>query len=204
MIDIVEYTNYLIENNLTSHQDVLCRLLASEQEGYFDLPNRQEAMRNFYAYYNTLIKGKGIWTKNSLDELENRGFIECTKNINEPTYDDYYVTKKYLNIAYHEVPDKWEMFEEFWETYPNFHESDGKKFNLMAISKEEVFDIYKKQLNNSSHELIMGGLKIAKAKNEVNTKISTWLKSESYKQYKDDVNNGNIPEDYEEIQQTIL
>lgn len=203
--DIVEYTNYLIEHGISAEQDVICRLLASEQEGYRDLPSREEAFTNFYAYWETILKGSKDDRLSVLKHLEDKGFIKYLGDEpNNPNYDDYYVTKKFLDIAYEKIPDKWDQYDEFWQEYPRRHKENGKNFVLKATNKEELFKEYKKHLSKKSHRFIMKALKIAKAKNELNMKIDIWLKSEQYMEYEDEVINGVDEQDVGEIEQTIL
>jgi len=206
--NVKKYVEWLTKHDLLAEQDLICRLLCAEQDGYHNLPER-DTLVNYYEYFSKVVKdkklvnGEHIWTKAIMDDLVDKGFIQYSGVTDKVHWDDYEVTEKYMNIAFKKIPEKWDLFEEFWNTYPWFVTKDNKKFNLKSLNKEEVFEQYKYHLGTQAlenHDLILKALKIAKSKGDVNNRVDKWLEGEFYKAYAQEVEQGLSVEETSRIQ----
>lgn len=204
MNDIIEHVNKLIELGITAEQEMICRCLASEQEGYRNLPPQDKAIPKFYHYYNEFHAGKGTWDMRVINNLVDKGLLRLTVDKDVKSYDDYRVTEKYLDIFFEKIPEYGESFEEFWDTYPFFVETDdGNKLNLKSINKEEVEDLYAKHVENMDPDSMLKALKIAKSRGEINNRIDKWLKGEFYDAYREKISDVDL-DNIGGIQQSVL
>ncbi len=205
--EVEAFVEFLIEHDLTADQFLFCLLLSSEAEGYQDLPDREQAMANFFRYYNTIVQDKEnpVWAKQDLDDLVSKGFISRLPAAGEDSYgyQDFEVTREFLDLAFEKKDDLMTQFEEFWDVYPpRYVSDDGTKFNIKAVNKEEVWSVFQnkaKELDNPS--IIIDSLKVAKNKDEVDCRIDKWLKSHQWEAYVDEIDEAT---EYSQTKQTVL
>ncbi len=202
--DLKEFSDFLSEHEITADQFFFCLHMASEQRnGEYNLPDK--CLSNFYEYYNNVAMPHGSWKYDHMIELCDKGFLVNMNDDGDKYFDNFEVTDQFLDAVFEKQDDIQEKFEEFWNTYPAFHENnEGKKFNIKAVNKEKLYPEYKKALNKDTHTMIMKALKIGKNRNEVNTRIDKWLQSEFWRAYKEDIREGVDPDEAEDVQQTVI
>lgn len=203
--DVKEFSDFLIEHDLTADQFFICTLLSSELEGYVGLPEREEAISNFFKYFHTVAEHKEnpVWSQQDLDDLVEKNYLKRRIGAPDDTYNyrHFEATEGFADLVFEKKNSLMSKFEDFWEEYPVRHKENGKNFNLKAVNKERIFEIYKDALEQTEHETILSALKIANSKNEVNCRIDKWLTGENWMAYLEEVESGEINED---IQQTVL
>jgi len=205
--DVKEFVDFLEEHDITADQFLFCVLLASEQEdSNYQLPDRQEAISRFYKYKSVVAEEKEntVWTQSDLRELVDIGFLNEINPDEKFVWDNFETTEKFISLVFDEKQDKKDLYEEFWDEYPDTYESqEGKTFNIKAVNFEKLFDDYKKALKVEDHETIMKSLKLAKQKDEVNCRPDKWLNSRRWEPYVDELENFD-PEQTASTNQTLL
>lgn len=196
--NVEEFSQLLIELDMTADQFFFCCLLASEQEDLnYNLPSKKEVVPRFYEYYNTVAVKKEVnpWSQETLEDLVERNYLIDKNKEGKYQYDQYEVTKKFISRVFDPIDSKKDKYEEFWNAYPSTYETqDGKKLNIKAVNFEQLFGVYKNALDIESHENILQSLKLAKNKDEVNCRPDKWLQSRSWEPYLDEIDQGVDPE----------
>lgn len=201
--DVNEFVEFLHEHRLTADQFLFCILLSSEAEDYYGLPDRDDAIANFYRYHNQVGKHKDnpVWAQQDLEELMEKGFIQRRAGVDSESYryEDFEIKKKFLDLVFESKESLMDDFQEFWSEYPAFYEDGDNKFNIKAVNKEEIFDIYRKTTREVDSDDLLHALQVAKSKNEVNCRIDKWLNSHMWETYM-----GQESTEAEDIEQTVL
>jgi len=204
--NINEFVDFLEDYQITADQFLFCVLLSAEQDSdKYDLPDRQKSIANFFRYHENVVENAEyhVWTQPSLQDLVDKGFI--SRIIDDPEnfdYQNFETTEKFIDLVFEEKNDLKEQYLEFWDEYPARYESDdGTMFNIKAVNKEEMFEVYKNALNDVEHDTLMDCLKLAKQKDEVNCRLDKWLKSHQWEPYVDEIEKGVTEES---VSQTLL
>jgi hypothetical protein len=206
---INEFVDFLEEHKITADQFLFCVLLSSEyEEGDYDVPeNTEKTIGNFYKYKSLVVEEKDnpVWTQTDIKELVDKGFLEdVNKYPDKFAWDNFRTTEKFISLVFEEKEDEMDLYQEFWDEYPDTYESqEGKVFNIKAVNFETMFGVYKKALKVEDHETIMKSLKLAKQRDEVNCRLDKWLNSRRWEPYVDELENFD-PEQTASTSQTLL
>lgn len=196
--DVEEFAQLLCRLDMTADQFLFCALLASDEgAGEYAVPDKQKALERFFEYYNTVAKQKEVdpWNQEALDDLEEREFVKNRNKEGEYRYDRYDPTMKFITAVFDKVDSHMDMYKEFWDAYPNEHETeDGDVLNIKSVNFEKLFDVYKDALEVEDHENILQALKLAKAKDRVNCRPDKWLNSRQWEPYLQEIEDGVDPD----------
>lgn len=114
------------------------------------------------------------------NDLITRGFIKVRKTDKRTiSISDIEITDKFTNI----FVDKFKAAEEFWEAYPPFLISNGKRLPLTYWNTDVMREEYHKRIKGSmvEHIEVMKDLKYAVENDLVGAKMETFVCSEQWK-----------------------
>lgn len=165
VIEIEDYVDFIVKNNLTQTQFLFLYLLHFER---YDLMKKY--MSKFPTEDGTFL---GIGLR---EDLVNRNFI--IKTSEEATASSYKIGEAFKDIFI----DKIVAGNEFWDLYPIYVMSNGKRLPLNLMDKYDFYRLYGQRINyqRKEHEEVMKDLQYAIDNYLIFGKIETFVKSEQW------------------------
>ncbi len=186
MIDIDRYVDFIIKHRLTPKQFLFLWIVL----------NRKYPL--LYRYCTEV----GAFKKGELEDMVEKGYLVNTQPDDENMYaDSFEVTDSFKNLIFSHNPA--EMFEEFWNVYPNFLFIDSKKIPTKATNKEELEEKYIKLIKDNIplHNTIINAIDWGKSRGYLNTGIIKFFTSEAWTvlhgEMKESMENGELPTEYQ-------
>lgn len=184
-INVKKYVDFLIENEITERQFLLCYLLYTDAIDTLPGNRRVYSDSTSVTYIYKLAEyasrkegGKGYWTKEEVLSLVKKGFLRQLKPGSfEP--DMLIIEEKLIDALF--VSNN--GFDEFWDLYPSFLDIEkGKPFaKLKAVDKDEMQVRYEKiVVSKEYHQKVMSILRWAVSKKTVNMGIEKYIASRQW------------------------
>jgi hypothetical protein len=180
--DVTRFVDFMIENQITERQFLLCFLLFHDMEivdgrKYYESNKTIErpisSIYKLTNYYKNIHKTVA-WTKEDIIDLENKGFIKVVGNKYSP--DMLSLQDKFMSLLV-----SGNDFEEFWDTYPAFIPPfDGSKnkayVKLKSVNKDQLAVKYQKYVTSKEmHYRVMDILKWSIENNQVSLSIANYV-----------------------------
>ncbi len=165
MIQVDRYIPFLVENELTQPQFLLLYCMYREK---WELIAK---------YKKAFPSDDGSMIGNIYrEDLVNRGFLIQIED--GDTADCFEITKKFAKI----FVDEFEAGNEFWDIYPAFVISEGKRLPLSTMDKNLFRKIYSDRINHDfeEHKEVMKDLKFAIDEGLINMGIEKFVRSEMW------------------------
>jgi hypothetical protein len=186
-VNVKDYVNFIIKANITERQFLLCYLLYTDakiKNGKRIFIEKGSAISSIYKFntHHQNKYGDNAWTKESIEDLINKGFIVQVGNKFSP--DMLEITSKFSHLF-----TTHNHFNEFWNTYPsfvdNFKHSAGRKIRLKACDKDALEEAYLKIVSSEKlHKDVMNVLNWAITNNQISMSIENYIRSRQWNEDK--------------------
>jgi hypothetical protein len=165
MIQVDRYIPFLIENKLTQPQFLLLYCIYRE---------KWEIIAKYKEAFPT--DDGSMIGKFPLQDLVDRGFI--IRLDDGKTVDSFEITTKFAKI----FVDEFEAGNQFWDLYPAFVVTEGKRLPLSTMDKNLFRKIYSDRINHDfeEHTEVMKDLQYAVDEGLINMGIEKFVRSEMW------------------------
>jgi len=136
---------------------------------------------HLYAHLYAYTENNRGFSKEIIEDLIDKGYLETTnKNRSELYVDSYETTQKYKLAIY--AADKSVASEEFWEAFPSFITIDTKKIPAKSLDKEKFLKTYYDKIGKypDFHSSVMEALAFAVENSMICMGLEKWFLSEQW------------------------
>lgn len=182
MINYKQMMDFMIKTGLRESQIVFLYIILKK-----DYPE-------LYRYCQEISAFK----KSEIQDMVDKGYVTNTSPDDPGMYaDSFEVTEKFRKLVFAERPEL--LFEEFWNSYPNFLFIEGKKFPTKGTNMETLEENYIKLIkeNVGLHNSIIASVEWGKSRGYLTTGILKFFESQGWRQLhqemKDTLENGELP-----------
>ena len=184
MIDIERYVDFLVKHQLSPSQFLFLWLILNKK----------------YALLYKYCEEVRAFSRKELSDMVDKDYLENTGSDKDALFaDNFIVTQTFKDLLF--AKDTEMMFEEFWDTYPNFLFIKSKRVPTKACNKEELEERYSKMIkgNVPLHNSIMNAVEWGKSRGYLNSGIIKFFESRSWEfiqtDMKETIENGELPSD---------